>query len=41
MTNMEDVREISKFKKHGKDIIDGLLNTLTEKIDMSLLNDFR
>jgi len=41
MANMEDVKEISKFKAHGKDIVDGLLNTLSEKIDMTLLNDFR
>jgi hypothetical protein len=38
---MEDVKELAKFKAFGKDIHEGLLTSLTEKIDLTLLNDFR
>ena len=38
---ISDVKEVAKFKTFGKDITTGLTNFICEKVDLTLLSEFR
>ena len=38
---LEDIKDISKFKTYGKSLYEGIINCLTEKVDIHLLSDIR
>ena len=39
--HLDNVKEIEKFKAYGKTLVVGMENYLTEKVDLTLLQEFR